>query len=87
MPWAALRGALPWQPCQAIMEHRLRTPTAIPTAENHVATFTPSGQSAVYFTHDSRGRMTYDGASGVTIDYNYLNLTRKISGTGETPPP
>jgi hypothetical protein len=28
--------------------------------------------------------MTYDGASGVTIDYNYLNLTRKISGTGGT---
>ncbi len=51
---------------------------------DHVATFTPSGQSAVYFTHDSRGRMTYDGASGVTIDYNYLNLTRKISGTGGT---
>jgi hypothetical protein len=49
-----------------------------------VATFTPSGQSAVYFTHDSRGRMTYDGVGGVTIDYNYLNLPRKISGTGGT---
>ena len=51
---------------------------------DRVSTFTPFGQSAVYFTHDSRGRMTYDGASGVTIDYNYLNLTRKISGTGGT---
>ena len=51
---------------------------------DHVATFTPSGQSAVYFTHDSRGRMTYDGMGGVTIDYNYLNLPRKISGTGGT---
>ncbi|MBR0287184.1 MAG: RHS repeat protein, partial [Bacteroidales bacterium] len=51
---------------------------------DHVATFTPSGQSAVYFTHDSRGRMTYDGVGGVTIDYNYLNLPRKISGTGGT---
>ena len=51
---------------------------------DRVATFTPSGQSAVYFTHDSRGRMTYDGVGGVTIDYNYLNLPRKISGTGGT---
>ena len=51
---------------------------------DRVATFTPSGQSAVYFTHDSRGRMTYDGMGGVTIDYNYLNLPRKISGTGGT---
>lgn len=51
---------------------------------DRVSTFTPFGQSAVYFTHDSRGRMTYDGVGGVTIDYNYLNLTRKISGTGGT---
>jgi RHS repeat-associated protein len=51
---------------------------------DRVATFTPSGQSAVYFTHDSRGRMTYDGVGGVTIDYNYLNLPRKISGAGGT---
>ena len=28
--------------------------------------------------------MTYDGVGGVTIDYNYLNLPRIISGTGGT---
>ena len=51
---------------------------------DRLTSFSPFGQLATNFTHDSRGRMTYDGASGVTIDYNYLNLTRKISGTGGT---
>ena len=28
--------------------------------------------------------MAYDGESGVTTDYNYLNLPRKVTGSGGT---
>ena len=52
---------------------------------NHTTSYTHGTVTdalSITYDYDSCGRMTYDGASGVTIDYNYLNLTRKISGTG-----
>ena len=50
---------------------------------DRVSTLTRIGQGTVSFTHDTRGRMTYDGQSGATIDYNYLNLPRKVTaGSG-----
>ena len=49
-----------------------------------LSSFTRVGQSAVNFTHDNWGRMTFDGESGETIAYNYLGLPRKITSTGGT---
>ncbi|MDY4482307.1 MAG: RHS repeat-associated core domain-containing protein [Candidatus Cryptobacteroides sp.] len=36
------------------------------------------------FAHDSLGRMTFDGLNGLSVEYNHLNLPRKIWHSGST---
>lgn len=49
---------------------------------DRLASMTRSGIGTVSFTHDVLGRMTADGHSGTSIEYNHLDLPRKIIGNG-----
>jgi len=36
------------------------------------------------FAHDAHGRMAQDGLAGMSIEYNHLNLPRKVTYNGGT---
>lgn len=51
---------------------------------DRLVSMTKQGETVKYFTYDDYGRMIYDGTEGVDINYNYLDLPRKILSTGIT---
>ena len=42
------------------------------------------GSITYNFAHDSLGRMTFDGLNGLNIEYNILNLPKKIGNSDST---
>ena len=42
------------------------------------------GSITYNFAHDSLGRMTFDGLNGLNIEYNIINLPKKIGNSDST---
>lgn len=52
---------------------------------NRLMSVSGSGSSGGQYAYDADGNMTHDGMNGFDIEYNRLNLIKKVSRNGSTP--